>query len=64
MGQRELSLLQRCLYQGGRNWIKSGVFGTNRTVCNRGVGIIEARIGLSLVSLGPMELSVIDVPVL
>ena len=44
--------------------MKFGVFGTNRTVCNRGVGIIEARIGLSLVSLGPMELSVIDVPVL
>lgn len=40
-----------------------GVFWTNRTVCNRGVGIIEAGIGWSLVSLGPVELSRIGVSV-
>ena len=44
--------------------MKSSVFGTNRTVCNRGAGIIEAGIGWSLVSLGPIELSVIEVSVL
>ena len=64
LGQRELSLLEKCVYQRCWNWMKSGVFGTNRTVCNRAVGIIEAGIGLSLVSLGPIELSVIEVPVL
>ena len=44
--------------------MKSGIFRTNRTVCDRGVGIIEARIGLSLVSLEPIELSVIEVSAL
>ena len=39
--------------------MKSGVVGTNRTVCNRRVGSIEAGIGWSLVSLGPIVLSVI-----
>ena len=59
LGQRELSLLEKCVYEGGSNWMKSGVFGTNRTVCNRRVGSIEAGIGWSLVSLGPIVLSVI-----
>ena len=44
--------------------MKFDVFGTNRTVCNRGAGIIEAGIGWSLASLGLIELSVIEVPVL
>ena len=44
--------------------MKFGVFRNNRTVCSRGVGIIEAGIGRSLVSLGPIELSVIEVSVL
>ena len=40
--------------------MKFGVFGTNRSVRNRGVGIIEAGIGWSSVSLEPIELSVIE----
>ena len=40
-GQGELSVIKGCLYKGGRDCTKFGIFATKRTVHNRGVCIME-----------------------
>ena len=40
-GQGELSVIKGCLYNGGRDCTKFGIFATKRTVHNRGVCIME-----------------------
>ena len=40
-GRGELSVIKGCLYNGGRDCTKFGIFATKRTVHNRGVCIME-----------------------
>ena len=40
LGPRELSVVERCVYYGGRDCMKMDIFRTKRTVRNREVSVL------------------------